>query len=297
MELSDLRIFRTVVEAGGITHAAARLHRVQSNVTARIQKLEEDLQVELFLREGRRLQLSPAGRALLDYAERLLALADEAREALHETTPRGLLRIGTMESTAAVRLPAPLSRYHQRYPDVAVELHGGQPREMIAQVLAGDLDVALVAEPVSDARLDIVPVFTEELILVSDSRHPPIRNPQDVQTRTVLAFHPGCPHRERLEAWFAKAGVPIERLIELSSYHAMLGCAVVGMGVALMPRSVLETYAERSRLGVHPLAAPFHRARTLLVSRKGRPQPKIAALTELLLEAPVPKRPKRATQR
>lgn len=285
MELSDLRIFRAVVEAGGITHAARRLHRVQSNVTARIKKLEEDLQVDLFLREGKRLQLSPAGRVLLEYAEPLLALADRTREALHGTTPRGLLRIGAMESTAAVRLPAPLSAYHERHPAVTIELHGGQPREMIAQVLAGDLDVALVAEPVSDARLDATVVFTEELVLVSDSGHPPIRTPRDVRNRTALAFHPGCPHRERLEQWFGKAGVPIERLIELTSYHVMLGCAVVGMGVALMPRSVLETYAERRRLGVHPLPQPFHQARTLLVSRKGGAQPKVMALAALLLEA------------
>src|SRR5690554_6583159 len=107
MELSDLHVFRTVVEAGGITHAAKRLHRVQSNVTARIRKLEEDLQVQLFVRESRRLQLTPAGRTLLGYADQLLGLAARAREALHDTTPRGLLRIGTMESTAGVRLPAP----------------------------------------------------------------------------------------------------------------------------------------------------------------------------------------------
>ena len=78
--------------------------------------------------------------------------------------------------------------------------------------------------------------------------------------------------------------MPIERVVELSSYHAMLGCAVVGMGVALMPRSVLESYAERERLGVHPLAPPFHQARTLLVSRKGQPQAKITALAAVLLE-------------
>lgn len=284
MELSDLRIFRAVVEAGGVTHAARRLHRVQSNITARIQKLEEDLQIELFLREGKRMQVSPAGRILLDYAEQLLALADRAREALHETTPRGLLRIGAMESTAAVRLPGPLSTYHARYPDVVIELLSGQPREMVADILSGELDAALVTEPLSDARLDAVPVFTEALVLVTEAGHPAIRGPRDLRNRTLLAFHPGCPHRERLEAWFGRAGVPVERVVELSSYHAMLGCAVVGMGVALMPRSVLESYAERNRLGVHPLAPPFHQAKTLLVSRKGPPQAKVQALAAVLLE-------------
>src|SRR5512132_932908 len=99
MELSDLHVFATVVRAGGVTRAAERLHRVQSNVTTRVRKLEEDLGVELFVRDGRRLKLSPAGNVLLGYADRLLALATEAREALHEADPRGVLRLGSMEST------------------------------------------------------------------------------------------------------------------------------------------------------------------------------------------------------
>src|SRR4051812_854395 len=93
MELSDLTVFRTVVQAGGITRAAAKLNRVQSNVTTRIHQLEDQLGVELFIRAGKKLHLSPAGRVLLDYADRLLALAAEAQEALHDSGPRGLFRL------------------------------------------------------------------------------------------------------------------------------------------------------------------------------------------------------------
>src|SRR5688572_9870838 len=125
MELADLTVFRTVVEAGGVTRAAERLHRVQSNVTMRIKKLEEELGVALFAREGRRMQLSAAGKVLLGYAERILSLAEEAREAVVDGAPRGVLRLGAMESTAAVRLPGPLSRLHRKVPELAVELHTG----------------------------------------------------------------------------------------------------------------------------------------------------------------------------
>ncbi|WP_300301654.1 LysR family transcriptional regulator [Ferrovibrio sp.] len=286
MELSDLHVFRTVVEAGGVTHAAKRLHRVQSNVTARIHKLEADLQAALFIREHRRLRLTPAGRILLDYAERLLGLAEEAKQALHVTEPRGVLRIGTMESTAGVRLPGPLSDYHRRFPEVAIELGTGSPRDLIAAVLAGQLDAALVAEPVSDVRLESVAVFNEALVLVSDRAQAPIRSARDLKHRSMLAFHPGCPHRERLERWFARDGVAIERVVELASYHTMLGCIVAGMGVALMPRSVLDSYAAQDRLRVHALDKPFDAARTLLVWRKGAPQPKIERLAEILLAPP-----------
>jgi DNA-binding transcriptional LysR family regulator len=287
MDLADLHVFRTVVESGGVTAAAGRLHRVQSNVTARIKKLEDDLGTPLFLRVGKRLQITPAGRTLLDYAQRLLALAEEARDALQaDAPPRGLLRLGTMESTAGVRLPGPLADYHRRYPQVRVELQTGSPRDMMARVLAGEADAALVAEPVGDARLATLAVFDEELVLVTAAGHPPVRQPADLRGEaSVLAFHPGCPHRERLERWFGQGGRAIARMVELASYHVMLGCVAAGMGVALMPRSVLAGYVGRRRLREHRLAAPFRQVKTLLVWRRDQPQAKVSALAEILAKA------------
>ena len=127
MDLSDLKIFSAVVREGSVTRAAQLLYRVQSNVTTRIRQLEEDVGVSLFIREGKRLHLSPAGQVLLDYADRLLALAEEARHAVQDPRPRGVFRLGAMESTAAVRLPGPLNEYHRLHPDVALELRTGNP--------------------------------------------------------------------------------------------------------------------------------------------------------------------------
>src|SRR5689334_22053311 len=100
MDLVALQIFKTVAEAGGITRAAARLHRVQSNVTTRVRQLEAEVGAQLFLRDRRRLALTAEGQVLLTYAERMLSLAEEAQSALRRTQPAGRLRIGTMESTA-----------------------------------------------------------------------------------------------------------------------------------------------------------------------------------------------------
>jgi DNA-binding transcriptional LysR family regulator len=95
MDLGDLQIFRSVVQAGGVTRAAEKLNRVQSNVTTRVRQLEADLGVQLFIREGKRLHLSPEGKLLFDYAERLLDLAQEAREAVYQAA-----------RTSAARSPA-----------------------------------------------------------------------------------------------------------------------------------------------------------------------------------------------
>ena len=212
MELSDLRIFLAVVERGGITRAAERLNRVQSSVTTRIKKLERDLGVDLFVREGKKLILGSVGHRLVPLAREILLSADRIREAVNEAHPSGVLRLGAMESTAAIRLPGPLCAFHDLYPAISVELFTGSPSEQIVRILSGELDAGLVAEPVLDPRLDVLPVFTEKLVLIAGSTHPPIASPRDLRARTALAFHPGCPHRLRLEQWFADGGVPVERL-------------------------------------------------------------------------------------
>ncbi|MCW5258232.1 LysR family transcriptional regulator [Verminephrobacter aporrectodeae subsp. tuberculatae] len=283
-ELSDLRTFLAVVQAGGINRAAQTLHRAQSSVTVRVRQLEEKLGVPLFLREGRSLQLLPAGKVLMDYAQRLLDLAEQASQATRDDQPKGVLRLGTMESTAAVRLPQPLGLFHEMYPEVALELYSGDPRELVQRVLHARLDAALVTDPVSDKRLDSMPIYEEELVLIAEARHPRIRSPKDVPVKTILAFHPGCPHRQRLEDWLRRARTKPQRVVEVGSYHLILGCVAVGMGIALVPRSVLGTYVERERLSVHALPPPYSRALTRLVWRKNAPGPSILALSRVLLK-------------
>ena len=283
MDLSDLRIFTAVVREGGVTRAAERLHRVQSNVTTRIRQLEEDVGVPLFTREGKRLVLTPAGHVLLDYADRLLALAEEARAALHDDRPRGQFRLGAMESTAAVRLPGPLTLYAKRYPDVVLELRTGNPTQLATAVLAGDVDAALVAEPVAEARFDSIVAFDEEPVIVTSKDHPPL-DATDSVPATMIVFEHGCPHRRRLEQWYAARQELPERTVELGSYHAMLGSVLAGMGAALVPRSVIATFPEKKRLRVNVLPAGENLIRTMLIWRKGASSPKIDALAEILSE-------------
>lgn len=284
MELSDLQVFRAVIQAGGVARAGETLHRAQSSVSARIRVLEEKLGVELFLREGRKLQLTPSGRILAGYADRLLDLASEAAGAVRTDRPTGVLRLGAMESTAAVRLPAPLGRFHERYPEVAMELYSGDPQALVRQVLDGELDAALVVAPVTDRRLASKAIYDEELVIVAESAHAAISSPKDLRSTTILAFHAGCPHRQRLEDWFARGHVMPERIVEVASYNLILGCVAVGMGIALLPGSVLAIYAERDRLSVHKLPSKFGRAKTRLVWRKEAPQAKVLALSSVLLE-------------
>jgi DNA-binding transcriptional LysR family regulator len=253
MNLSDLLIFKTVVEKGSITRAAESLHRVQSNVTTRILQLEDKLDVALFVRKGKRLSLSPAGRTLLPYAEKLLLLAEQASSALLDDKPRGSVTLGSMESTAAVRLPAPLSHFVRDYPEVKLTLKTGNPQYLTHALISGKIDAALITGPIPDGQFEKVSVFREELVIVAAAGHPTIDVSRGSLPSTILAFELGCPHRARLEKIYAKKNCAPLQVIEISSYHAMLGCVAVGMGISLMPLCVLTTFPERKRLSVHSL--------------------------------------------
>lgn len=298
MDLADLSIFRAVAREGGVTRAAIRLHRVQSNVTTRVRQLERELSVDLFIRKGKKLHLSPAGQILLGYADKLLDLAQEARDALQDTRPRGIFRLGAMESTAAVRLPGPLSDYHRLYPEVTLELHTGNPHRLATAILAGELDAALAAEPIAEAPFEKVPAFMENLVIVAPAGQPPI-GARDTPA-AMVAFETGCPHRKRLEEWYGRRNAMPERTIEMSSYHAILGCVAAGMGISLMPRSVLSTFPESGRLSLHSLPPGHDRAQTVLFWRKGARSPKIDALIDILKSgrgANVPSRAESKTKR
>jgi len=288
MDLAALAIFRAVVRENGVTRAAMKLNRVQSNVTTRIKQLEAQLGAELFTRDGRRLVLTPAGHTLLPYAERLLALADEARQAMKAGRPSGRLRLGTMESTAASRLPGVLARYHQTWPDVELELETGTTGFLIERVHEFEMDAALIARPLDglppDDLYESVPVYREELVLLTPRGHRPIREPRDVALSTLISFERGCAYRNYVEKWYFEQGIRPRRVLELGSYHAIAACVAAGAGVAVAPRSVLELQRNIDDIAVHSLGE-FGQIDTLLVWRRGHFSPALAALRDGLLES------------
>jgi DNA-binding transcriptional LysR family regulator len=269
LDLAALQIFKTVAEEGGITKAAAKLHRVQSNVTTRVKQLEAKLGTPLFLRQSRKLILSPEGRTLLAYADQLLRLSSEAQTMVKGGVPRGTLKIGTLESTAASRLPPILSRYHLAYPQVDLELVTGTTGALITKVLNYEVEAAFVAEPFATKNLDSQLAFQEELVLIAPTSFPRISAPKDIGRKTVIAFTTGCTYRRRLEEWLARADVVPERVMEFSSYHAIVACVAAGAGIAIVPRSVIDAIAMKAQVATYPLPSRVAKARTLLVWRQG----------------------------
>jgi len=281
IDLDSLEIFRTVAQEGGVIRAARKLNRVQSNVTTRIKQLEQRLGLPLFRRQGRGLVLSPEGERLLGYTQRLFRLADEAESDLRTGRPAGVLRIGSLESTAGSRLPAILARFHRQYPDVVVELATGTTGALVQRVNHFELEAAFVSQPFTAPGLNAMKVFEEELVLITARGAPPVTRAGDLAGRTLIAFADGCSYRKRLQDWLGASAVMPARTLEFQSYQAMIACVAAGTGFALVPKSLLAALKSGAEVRQHEMPAKVRRNVTHLVWH-GTPSTALAKLQEML---------------
>lgn len=281
IDLEALLIFRTVVSEGGVNRAAEKLHRVPSNVTTRIRQLEAYLGVRLFRRDGRKLSLTAEGKTLLNYAMRLLRLADEAVDELRTGKPQGVFRLGSLESTAGSRLAPILSRYHAAHPGVVVELVTGTTGTLLHRVRNVEIEAAFVSEPFTAPELDALPVFHEELVLITPRSVKAIRGAKDLAGLTMIAFAQGCSYRRRLDDWLGSENVIAERVLEFGSYQGMIACVAAGTGFAVVPKSVLGALQAADKIREHRLPERIAANRTHLVWR-GQASLALAGLIEML---------------
>jgi DNA-binding transcriptional LysR family regulator len=266
MEYADLRVLEIVARRGSMNRAAAELHTVQSNVTARIRALEDEIGTSLFERSSRGVILTAAGQRLLPYATKLAALLREASDAARDDgTPRGSLRIGSLETTAALRLPPILSAYAQAYPRVGLLVTTGTSGSLVADVLEHRLDGAFVAGPVQHADLSEEAVFCEELMLVTT---PALRHLDDLDAQRelkIIVFRHGCSYRQRLENLLAQRGIQTAQPLEFGSLEAILGCVAAGVGVTLLPKAVAMPFWREGRVVAHELPPEQARVDTVFI--------------------------------
>jgi LysR family transcriptional regulator, cell division regulator len=272
MEFSDLSTFLAVARCGGITRAASDLGTVQSNVTKRIRALEAEIGAPLFERHSRGMTLSAAGRRLVPYVERLTALSREAIVATRDDgVPKGPLAIGSMETTAAVRLPTLLARFHRSCPAVQLMLRTGPTAVLVDAVLDSSLDGAFVCGPIDHPGLIVVTAFQEELVLVTATRWTSLaalRRGTSAAGPTALVFRTGCSYRQRLEQVLAEFGWPSAARLEFGTLDGIIGCVAAEMGVTLLPRAVVERAEQNRSIRIHALTGSKGRVETLFIRRR-----------------------------
>ncbi|MGJ7546208.1 LysR family transcriptional regulator [Variovorax sp. LT1R16] len=269
MEMRQLKIFCAVAEHGSFTAAADKVHTVQSNVTMRVKELETELNQQLFVRQKSGVVLTSAGETFLGYARRILQLTDEGRSALLDTgVPTGLLRLGSMETTAAIRLPQILTKYRERYPQVRLSLLTGTTAELIKAIEAHQLDGAFVGGFHQNSALTQEEVFKEELVLVSCSEFASLPALiEKIPQQTVLVFRTGCFYRSTLEHWFYQVGLVPNQIMEMGTLDGILSCVASGMGITLLPKSIAENFSARQAIRCHELPPEFANVTTVFIRR------------------------------
>lgn len=269
MDARDLVTFEAVARLGGMGRAARELNTVQSNVTQRVRRLEEALGVTLFERSRAGARLTPAGERLMPYATRVDALLDEAgRAARDDGAPRGTLTVGSLETTAALRLSPLLAAYVQTHPGVDLVLRTGTTAEMVERVLGRELEGAFVCGPVVHPQLASTPAFIEELALLSAPSETTLAAALRRPDLRLVILRAGCSYRQRLEELLARRGVVGLRRLEFGTLEAILGAVAAGLGVTLMPRALIGPTWRGGQVRAHRLPASEARVQTVFVRRR-----------------------------
>lgn len=265
MEIRDLRVFQCVALHGSISKAAAELNYVQSNVTARIKKLEKLLQTTLFYRHSRGMILNAEGKKLLQYTQSILASVDEIKKSFQDhEAPSGLLEIGIVETV--IDLPIILSAYHRKYPKVDLSLKAGVTEQLLQDVLDFKLDGAFITGPVKHPSIEYMDVFEEELVLVSRSNKP--ITPEELVHTPLLVFNKGCGYRWRLESWLKEIGILPRQVMEFGTFETIIGSVAAGLGITIVPRSTVEHLIASSTVFCHDIPIEYRMIQTVFIYRK-----------------------------
>ncbi len=269
MDARDLATFEAVARLGGMGRAARELNTVQSNVTQRVRRLEEALGVSLFERSRAGARLTPAGERLMPYATKVDALLDEAlRAARDDGAPRGTLTVGSLETTAALRLSPLLASYVKAHPGVDLVLRTGTTAEMVERVLGRELEGAFVCGPVAHPQLVSKPAFSEELALLSAPTETTLAAALRRPDLRLVILRAGCSYRQRLEELLARRGIVGLRRLEFGTLEAILGAVAAGLGITLMPRALIGPTWRGGQVRAHRLPAAEARVQTVFVRRR-----------------------------
>ncbi len=269
MELQTLRLFRAVADAGSFSKAAVELHYAQSNLSTKMLQLEKELHGKLFYRTGRGVILTPKGKTLYRYACSLLALADEALQAMQDDEgDAGSIHIGSMESTAAAFLPGFLSSFHRKYPRVCVRVDTGTTAAALEKLLDHRIDGAFVAGPFQHPELESIFLRNERLVLLSGCGDEGADIREILSKRPLLVFPAGCSYRKRFERLLDDLHLLPSQVFEFNTLNAMLSSLNAGLGVSLLPASILAHIPADYQYSIHAVAESISEIPTVFAYRR-----------------------------
>ena len=273
MESLELRIFREVAYEKSVSRAAEKMGYVQSNVTAHIHNLEEELGTELFIRHSKGVSLTDDGKQLLSYADQVISLLDNAKHSFVKSLPT--LRIGATQTLAAHRLPLWLSVFKKQYLQVNLSVSTDTQINLIQSVANGDLDCAFVNSEFNHPRLESVLSFQEKLVFIT----PQNIKVDDIPYQPIIVTNIcGCPYRNLLETWVIRNTTRQPEIIQYDTVEGIIKAVSLGMGISLLPQNVLP---EASGIQIYP-AEDIGRLTVQLVTSKNLNNPTVNSFIDII---------------
>jgi DNA-binding transcriptional LysR family regulator len=267
LDAKSLKFFETVAQFGSMKRAALQLHTVQSNVTAHIRALEQELNVALFERRTDGIRLTPAGLRLLPHALEVQSAVESAkRAALDDGVPHGALVVGIRKSASTLHLTKLLSIFVPKYPSVELTVRTETSPVLTELVLNRKIEGALICNPFADGDLIGEMMFDEELVVLTP---PTVRTLREINPATmqIIVLGQGSLYKQQLSEVLARNGIPPMRAMELGTVSAIIECVNAGLGVTLLPIG----HGQNTSYGdavVHHMADATCRVKTIFVRRR-----------------------------
>ena len=270
--LIDLPVFLEVARQGNMTKAAAALHTVQSNITARIKRLEEHLGTTLIVRRPRKLRLTPEGEALMPFALRLEQLCRDVR--IHfendDRPQEGSLRIGAIETFAASHLVELVARFTASNPAVDISVQTGGTNFLWQKVLDSELDAAFVSRRANDSAFFEEKVFEDRLVVIArigTATFADLAKPENAGLK-ILVQRPGCSFTALLTDYLQEAGIPRRPIRAVGTLEGVIGSVRAGGGIAVLPLSYLNSAPGAHELSQTMLPGKFGSMEVFLVVKR-----------------------------
>jgi LysR family transcriptional regulator, low CO2-responsive transcriptional regulator len=281
MDFDVLTTFLEVAKQGNFSRAGQKVFRSQSAVSAQIHQLEEEYSEKLLDRAGKTVHLTPAGKVLLDYARRMLALRDESLSAVADrnVTPRGILAIGANEATCLYALPEVFAEYSRLYPAVQINIYRNFSRKIVERIESGALDVGVVTLPVRSPSLKVHSVFRDRLVVMVSPRHPLAKlaavSVEEIAQHPLIFPKTGYT-RQLLDKLFRPYREQLRVTMELPSVGMIKNFVAAGLGATLISSSFVQAEAAAHQVTLIPLKGVELRRELGLIYRKDRSLPRAA---------------------
>jgi LysR family transcriptional regulator for metE and metH len=254
IEVRHLKLVATVAEEGSVTRASSRLHLTQSALSHQLRDVEEKLGVTLFERTARRMLLTPAGERLLESARRVLEELENAEKALQNQSKQrqGLLRITTECYTCYHWLPSLMRTFQEKSPRVEVRIVAEATRRAIEALLEGELDLAIVSDPVKNRKVVLEPLFDDELFLVTALDHRLSRrsyvNAEDLADEHLILYTDDKRELTIYQHVLIPAGVSPRQLSSVQLTEAIVEMVKAGMGVSAIAGWAVAPYVKSKQV-------------------------------------------------